>query len=519
MLRQLLFVQLALLLASFTTARLSGGGRHLLSQRKWKNVGGAPETEDPNGAAGAIVTLTQSGLSFASSSILAPLLKNELGNLKLPDIDTEKDGVKIKINNIRTQDFKCDDCISVALDPTSSAVILTVGQFDIGIHSRYDLHKIISTGGECDSTVHHATLTGNVAIGISSDGHPTLSIDDVEASIDDVDLGCKGISGSILDAFADVFKKSVLDALRDAATGAVPPAIKQISDNLAKVQLDIPITNNFAEIRFDLSAAPAITANAIAAPTLGTVVPTSVPGQVAPYSIPTLPQYDSSESAYVQLFLSDFTLNTAAYTYWKAGRLSQVIPPTAVPASFPIQLNTSSLGAYAPGLLQKYPTAVPVQLVVAADPLTKPTIALNATTDLQVTLPSLVSFQALPSGGTPEDAFTLTCPVAAAGTLSIKGSAVAGSIATANCTLTEYNSTVGQVDVASLNALIGLVLSSAVVPEINKYAGQGIPIPTYDGYKLSNSRLKFYDSYVVVATDFAPTSAAEEEKELTFVKQ
>ena len=52
-------------------------------------------------------------------------------------------------------------------------------------------------------------VNGKITIGLSSDGHPTLSIDKVAANVGDIDLGCKGVSGSLLDALADVFKDKV----------------------------------------------------------------------------------------------------------------------------------------------------------------------------------------------------------------------------------------------------------------------------------------------------------------------
>ena len=61
---------------------------------------------DPsNGASGAAVTLTQAGLEFTSTKILDPLLINYLDTLTLPEIDTEKDHIKIYIRDIHTDTF------------------------------------------------------------------------------------------------------------------------------------------------------------------------------------------------------------------------------------------------------------------------------------------------------------------------------------------------------------------------------------------------------------------------------
>ena len=68
-----------------------------------------------NGAAGAKVALSQGGLDYLCSDVLEPILDNALGDMSFDDIDTKVDGVEVKINNLRTQDFTCNDCAKAAL--------------------------------------------------------------------------------------------------------------------------------------------------------------------------------------------------------------------------------------------------------------------------------------------------------------------------------------------------------------------------------------------------------------------
>ena len=67
---------------------------------------------------------------------------------------------------------------------------LDLKDFEIGIHMRYVLHDIISTGGECDSKLSDADLSATIAIGLSSDGHPTISASNVGVGVAKFDLGC-----------------------------------------------------------------------------------------------------------------------------------------------------------------------------------------------------------------------------------------------------------------------------------------------------------------------------------------
>ena len=135
--------------------------------------------------------------------------------------------------------------------------------------SRYTLKKIITTGGECETKLKNADLAGLITLGLSSDGHPTLDAKHISAAIEDLDLGCDGVSGTLLDALSSVFKDKVVSAVSDAAKGALVPAIQSASKSLQKVDLDIPITNKFAEVRFELSTKPNVTASWVTVEALG----------------------------------------------------------------------------------------------------------------------------------------------------------------------------------------------------------------------------------------------------------
>ena len=150
--------------------------------------------------------------------------------------------------------------------------------------------------------------------------------------------------------------------------------------------------------------------------------------------------------------------------------------PSDIPATFPLQLNTSSLAVVAPGLTAKYPTAVPVrvllpantvecsafvrrfaatslvdvlgsvfvdcvllpvlshcvngsrwvvqvELFAQADPLSKPDVKITAADNgAVVQMPSLLSFRPIPAAGQPAvDGFTLSCPLQGVATISITG--------------------------------------------------------------------------------------------------
>ena len=66
-----------------------------------------------------------------------------------------------------------------------------------------------------------------------------------------------------------------------------------------------------------------------------------------------------------------------------------------------------------------------VQIFAQADPLSKPVVSIHAedtaAAGIEVDMQSLLTFQALPNATQPVDVFTLSCPVIANASMSIKG--------------------------------------------------------------------------------------------------
>jgi hypothetical protein len=241
---------------------------------------GVRHHDDPH-PSGAGVAISQDGLNFACQQVLEPLLEKELNALTFPDIDTEEAGIKVHLDNLRTHDFKCAGCVKATLAPGSGLQVQLHG-FEIMLHSRYVLHKIVSTGGECETKLKDADLSTLVTFGVSADGHPTLSATDEAASVGNLDLGCSGVSGSLLDALSDVFKGAVIKAVTDAAKSALSPAIAQVSQSLGKTNLDVAISGGFSEVRFDFAAAPTVAAGWISAQTFGACILSTLSTCAAP---------------------------------------------------------------------------------------------------------------------------------------------------------------------------------------------------------------------------------------------
>ncbi|NXX99693.1 BPI protein, partial [Centropus bengalensis] len=66
-------------------------------------------------------------------------------------------------------------------------------------------------------------------------------------------------------------------------------------------------------------------------------------------------QEPMAQEPMVLLALTEFVANSAAFTYFSAGALRRNISGNVLPRRFPLQLNTRSMGVFAPKLQERYP--------------------------------------------------------------------------------------------------------------------------------------------------------------------
>lgn len=75
-----------------------------------------------------------------------------------------------------------------------------------------------------------------------------------------------------------------------------------------------------------------------------------------------MPEIDTSSAAKFQSFVSTYMLESLSSTFLETNEIHFWTKSTDVPKDFPIQLNTTSLGAFIPGLVQKYGDNKPIDI-------------------------------------------------------------------------------------------------------------------------------------------------------------
>ena len=161
------------------------------------------------------------------------------------------------------------------------------------------------------------------------------------------------------------------------------------------------------------------------------------------------------------------------------------------------KLNTSFFQDLAPGLAQKYPNMA-MQIEIDADSRPLLTTAKTDNGDevaLKATLPLRMFFQVNQGSEGNVNAFDVSCPVEFSAAPSIKAEdggkqRIVADAVDLTCTLDMGNTTVGEVDVASLQGLVSFGVSGLLVPKLQQLLGAGFELPSKLGpISLENSTL------------------------------
>ena len=478
------------------------------------SVSGAALALGSSDAPGGTLILLENGIA-AAAAIAAPAVQAELLALTLPDQKFNEVLVDIHLNDIHVTQVAVSAAASASADGLAATIALS--SFHLAATYQAWVMGISAGSGPCDIDID---ATASVTVAVSADCAPVcrphLEAQGTQVNVRTVSPVCKGVAGQVLDALVDLFNGAVKQSLTDGAAAAITAAINTAANAaLANVTLDVPIEGGAVVLRFDLSASspPSASSGAfLALPVLGDAVVAANASARAPFPLPALPPgppFPACASAYLQLALSAFSVESAGWALWSVGGLQSVVQHTVVPPQFPIQLNTTDVGLLAPGLPKAFPNAW-MQLAVS---LAAPPAANLTAAGAALAAPLLIDFQALPpSGGAAVTAFTLGCPLGLALQLGVGGAGgqqnLTANITSLACTLALANSTVGPVDAGGLALLVNFVLADVLLPLANAVLNVGAPLPSLGGLSLVGTSIQYAPGLAGLCTNFSFTPAA-----------
>lgn len=111
---------------------------------------------------------------------------------------------------------------------------------------------------------------------------------------------------------------------------------------------------------WELPYAPIVSSSFLEFGAKGLLFPENGAEEDLPVAPPAMPNHDDDSAAKFQVFVSNYLMDSLLFSYVDVYKPSFVTKPSDIPAKSPIQLNTSSLDKFFPGLEKKYGPNLPM---------------------------------------------------------------------------------------------------------------------------------------------------------------
>jgi len=332
----------------------------------------------------------------------------------------------------------------------------------------------------------------------SKNGEPACNVINCVVSISGFDIKIHGGASWLYNLFVDVFSGQIKDAVQNALQTEIQ---NEINDQANQALSTLPIeenVNSWLEIDFALLSNPIFTSSYVTNAHKGEFFDISRPEE-APFIAAPLP--DSITSDMLQMFVTDYLVNSFLFSSCEDGKLHVTVNNSEVPADSPIQLNTTSAvwGSIAPGLPKLYPNNL-MELFINATTTPRASFSTDGA-DIVALGDICVNVIA---NGDVVNAFTLNVTVHCSGDAGISGTNLTAHLNYLYTNISLKSSNVGNVIVEAMNELMDFLIT-AMLPLVNQLIGDGFVLPTIDGITLNDPTIGWGAGYLYVSTDITYT--------------
>mmetsp|Transcript_11305 Transcript_11305/g.42355 ORF Transcript_11305/g.42355 Transcript_11305/m.42355 type:complete len:536 (-) Transcript_11305:1505-3112(-) len=454
---------------------------------------------------GLKVTVNQHAFSYLLDQLL-PKLRTVISTIQIPDISAS---IKTPIGHV---DFTLSAMRLGGVSLPSAQLLIQNGGLKASVlqvslsasgnwHYREHSWPHISDHGSIDVHVGLSSLDLNVQAVLDPSHKSGLRVSMPSAQLHFSSFSIKVHGGAswLYNLIISALKGSIEKSIEKAISEQVPPQVtKQLQSMLDQQDLQVPISNGVF-LAFDPREVQFVDNDHVTLGASGEFIKKDVPPCPGdPSSTP-----DTVNNKMVQIFITDHVLTSAGWTFDKAQLMQTLVTQHDIPASWPVQLNTSYLPFKfaVPGLYAKYPD-MGMQILFGTDQDVTPKATMSEESGIDVVAIGTGVFKVVQPDGGIVDAFTLDLKLDLAIKAHVQDNVISGEVSLKNLTLGVKQSQVGDIQVSGLNDSVNFLVSNILVPIINAFATKGFPIPQLSDVNLVDPQLYVKDGHLEVYSDF-----------------
>lgn len=328
---------------------------------------GPSKAVDPNlpmgdNPAGISIAIKQEFFQLLSNNLL-PAAFDELRKLKIPalgpkTVDIELFNITAGMSEFSINEIKFDENNSgVRYFDQNNTIGIFLNGLDVDLQFDYTFFTtppMLQDAGIFEFSLKNFGFDIMIQLD-SNDGHFQMNVSEMDFELEPLDMKLKfGGDCDLVKALNTIlgdFRPMIIPRI-GLATGAL--FIKYLQPMLNGLLMKAPTSINVSNITIDLAITekPVVTKDFLSVQFNGTCSPTHLAPPPVPDTSP-LPKYNLTGHD-VQLFISDYFLNSLIYTLYEDGILKYTISNQNVDLPGSLRLDTTIFGIFFPKLLTHY---------------------------------------------------------------------------------------------------------------------------------------------------------------------
>ncbi|XP_061622515.1 bactericidal permeability-increasing protein isoform X2 [Phyllopteryx taeniolatus] len=444
------------------------------------------------------VVVTDKGLQYGSHEA-AGWIQDKLEVVTLPDISGEvrlgflaRIGYTLTGITIRKCDFPEP---SVEFYPGFSGLKTSVAGLNVALAGGWEAHcGFVHGGGSFDMASFGVGLVSIVKLGRDSGGHLSFTSVNCNAQVDRVDVRFYGDRSWLLRLFEERFKCRIRRQIEATICPAVEELIANLENRLEDMKVSFQVNEDLT-LDLPLIGLPAVDASSLHLGLKGEFYsitsPEEPPFEAQPFAVPQQPGYMLSVG------LSDFTVNSASFSYFAADLLQAFVNDSMIPPGSPVRLNTTSMAPFIPQLPEMFPD-LPMALQIYARDVPVFFFRSGAVT---LSSPCAAKAFAIGPDATLIPLFQLHVDSNFSGKVWVADGRLEGSVSMDNFTLSLAATEIGPFQTDALENVAQILMETAVLPQLNGKLATGFPLPRSVHAQLVNPRVTVEEGFVAFCSD------------------
>ncbi|KAJ3586028.1 hypothetical protein NHX12_012430 [Muraenolepis orangiensis] len=374
-------------------------------------------------------------------------------------------------------------------------ILARISDLEAAVSGTWTLsYGLINEGGSFELDVQGLDVFFSVGLGRDEAGQPYVFLESCKDEVETANIHLYDGASWIVKYFVDHFKDKLRSEIKERICPLVEQKVDELQGRLQAIGATLQV-NQLLAVDVPLTSDPLVSYSSLSLSLKGqfhsVTSPEDPPFEAQPFSLAGDPAHMLS------LGLSEYTINSAAYTYFTSGQLQALITDNMIPPSSPFRLNTSSFGSFIPELPKMYPGMEMKLQVYARD---APEFRFKSGS-VKTTLLGAIKAFAVQADGALIPLFMLNVGSIFTGKFRMAAGKLTGSVVMDNFTLTLGTSEVGPIKMASLERIMKLGIQVAGLSKLNAKLGKGIGLPTIQHARLTNLLLTVEEGFISIFSD------------------